>query len=115
MKSNQTFGQVIDALKEGKMASRLGESFFIFRQVPSEVEFKYIEKMSSLPKQVKDELAIRKANIVYRNQFAKLHKNNTITSFNPTIEEVEATDWQIMEDAPVVASPETIGVAKEAK
>ena len=54
---NQSFGQAIEALKEGKRVAREGwngKGMFIFERPADELEYSFIEKVKSLPQSVKD-------------------------------------------------------------
>ncbi len=58
MTTNQTFGQAIEALKEGKRVAREGwngKNMFIFQRPADELEVEFIiDKVKSLPQSVKD-------------------------------------------------------------
>lgn len=58
MTTNQTFGQAIEALKEGKRVSREGwngKNMFVFQRPSDELEMEFIiEKVKSIPQSVKD-------------------------------------------------------------
>ena len=57
-----SFGEAVKALNNGQMVSREGwngKGLFVFRQVPSQIDFEIIERMQSLPDKVKKEFAER--------------------------------------------------------
>jgi hypothetical protein len=124
MKSNQNFGQAVEALKEGKMASRdgwNGKGLFVFMQVPSTIQEEIVPKMQSLPQAVKDEFqrqfdhhrAKVQANIPsmkvdaipvnclhYSNQLALVQGKVDgihITSWSPSTSDSLANDWNILD------------------
>ena len=51
--------------------------------------------MQSLPELVKDLFQLRYKDIHYRNQYCIVDYNNIITSYYPSQEDIEATDWII--------------------
>lgn len=94
-----TFGDAVQALKEGKRVAREGwngKGLFVFRQVPSEIPADFIPKMQSLPESVKDELSRRGGGIRYSSQFALVKPDNTINGWAPSASDVEAEDWVIL-------------------
>jgi hypothetical protein len=112
MKTNQTFGQAIEALKEGKMVSREGwngKGMFVFRQVPSQVPADIIPRMTSLPAEVKDELSRRGSPITYQNQFCIVYPDNALHGWQPSGSDALATDWCIHNEYAVAG--ETVGTA----
>jgi hypothetical protein len=112
MLTNQTFGQAIAALKEGKIVSREGwngKNMFVFRQVPSEVPEAIIPKMTSLPQPVKDALIKRGGSITYQNQFCIVYPDNALHGWQPSGSDALATDWCIHGE--FVVAGETVGTA----
>ena len=112
MITNQTFGQAIDAMKQGKMVSREGWSskgLFVFMQVPSEVPAEIIPKMTSLPAAVKAEVIKRGQPLRYQNQFAIVHTDNAVCGWVASPNECLETDWCIHE--PYAMASETVGTA----
>lgn len=113
MIENQTFGQVITALEQGKIVSREGwngNGMFVFRQVPSEVPAEIIPRMTSLPEAVKAVLVERGGRITYQNQFALVKPDNSIHGWVPSSADCLATDWRIHGEFAVAG--ETVGTAK---
>lgn len=117
-KTNQSFGQVIEALERGYVASRTAwfhKDTFIFRQVPSEVPVQVIQKMTSLPETVKQILATTNAPLRYDNQFAIIYPDNRVHGWAPSVSDTRANDWMIWgvdseQPEPAVAG-ETVGSA----
>lgn len=109
---NQTFGQAIEALKEGKIVSRAGwngKGLFVFRQVPSSVPAEIIPKMTSLPRAVKDVLVKSGAPITYQNQFCIVYPDSSLHGWQPSGSDALATDWEIHGEH--VVAGETVGTA----
>ena len=103
------FEVVIPALKEGKIAYRESwlsweeKNSFIFMQVSSTIHIEFVARMQSLPMIVKHIFAKRFAErgsdaISYLDQIAKVNDDNTIRGYSPSIEDVLATDWKIIEE-----------------
>lgn len=111
MSEGQTFGQAIEAMKQGKMVSREGWALgaFIFMQVPSEVPAEVIPKMTSLPASVKAKVAGR-GPLRYNNQIAFVGPDNHVCGWSPSPSQALASDWIIHE--PYVVAGETVGTAK---
>jgi hypothetical protein len=112
MISNQTFGQALEALKQGKIVSRAGwngNGMFIFRQVPSEVPVDVIPKMTSLPPAVKEVLAGRGLPLRYQNQLAIVYPDNNIYGWVASPSDCLESDWCIHE--PFAVAGETVGTA----
>lgn len=113
MIANQTFGQAIEALKEGKIVSRAGwngKGLFVFRQVPSAVPADIIPKMTSLPQAVKDRLGKTGLPITYQNQFCIVYPDNSLHGWQPSGSDSLATDWEIHDEHAIAG--ETVGTAK---
>lgn len=112
MLKNQTFGQAVDALHQGKMVSREGwngKDLFVFRQVPSEVPEQIIPKMTSLPEAVKTKVVSRNLPLRYQNQLAIVYPDNNVHGWTPSPSDALANDWCIHE--PHVVAGETVGTA----
>ena len=102
-----TFGEALEALNKGKMVTRelwkqSGE--FVFMQVPSTIQKEIVPKMQSLPESVKTEFEKRFNNpdlqidsIYYHNQLAIVSASNLIAGFCPSVSDVMAEDWLILE------------------
>lgn len=100
MTENLTFGQAIEALKEGKRVARQGwngKGMFIFRQVPAEINQEIVPTMQSLPQSVKDEFDKRGGNIRYKNQLAMVYPDNTIYGWVASPSDVLENDWRILD------------------
>lgn len=102
---NQNFGDAVKLLKDGQPLRRSiwPKGFFVFRQVPAEIKKDIVPKMQSLPNAVKD-VFIKRFNdpknqidaIYYNNQLAHVGLSNLITGWQPSIEDVMAVDWEIL-------------------
>jgi hypothetical protein len=102
--SNLTFGQAIEAVKQGKRISRQGwngKGMFVFMQVPSEIAKDIVPKMQSLPQSVKDEFQRRFENssgsIYYSNQLALVNPSNLINGWAPSVSDALAEDWVVLD------------------
>lgn len=103
----KTFGEAIEALKNGQMVRRgfweqSGE--FVFMQVPATINKEIVPKMQSLPESVKAEFEKRFNNpdlqidaIYYHNQLAIVSASNLISGYSPSVSDVLAEDWLIIE------------------
>lgn len=99
MKKNLSFGEVIEAMREGKCVSREGwngKGMFVCKQVPAEIYCNIIPKMSSLPQEAKDLLYNRDKSIFYVNQMIIVKPDNTIDSWVASSSDTFATDWCIL-------------------
>lgn len=108
-------GLAIEALNKGLMVSRVGwwadKRYFVFKQVPSSIFIDKVENMQSLPKAVKDEFSKRFGiacggdeeakeyadYIKYSDQLAIVDNKNNIKAYTPSVEDVLAEDWYIVE------------------
>lgn len=109
MTKNQTFGQAVEAIKQGKMVSREGwnsKGLFVFMGVPSEVPVEIIPKMTSLPAAVKKIVTNRGLPLRYQNQMAIVYPDNNIHGWTPSPSDDLATDWCI--HSPYVVAGETV-------
>jgi hypothetical protein len=107
MERNKTFGEAIEALKNGKRVQREGwngKGLFVFMQVPSTINKEVVPKMQSLPQSVKDEFKRRFDNaseqidaIYYDNQLALVNPSNVITGWSPSTSDALAVDWVILD------------------
>ena len=112
--NNLTFGQAIEALKQGKRVARKGwngKGMFVFRQIPADIPSHIVPNMQSLPQSVKDEFQRRfdeiktspemhpksATEIHYLNQYALVKPNNEINGWNPSVADCEAEDWVILD------------------
>lgn len=96
-----TFGQAIEALKNGQLVSREGwngKGMFAFMQVPSEIPAYIIPNMTSLPPAVKDVLSKRGEPLKYSSQFALVKPDSSINGWAPSVADTLADDWFILED-----------------
>lgn len=98
--TGMSFGFAIEALKLGKKVARTGwngKVLFVFMQVQSEINEEIVPKMQSLPQSVKDEFVKRGGNISYSNQMAIVKPDNSINGWAPSVSDVLAEDWLIVE------------------
>ena len=103
----RTFAEALDALANGQMVTRelwQQNNDFVFMQVPSTIPKEIVPKMQSLPDSVKAELEKRFNNpdlqfdgICYENQLAIVNAHNIITGYSPSVSDVLAEDWLILE------------------
>ena len=101
------FGEAIEALKQGKRVARKRwrvVGLFVFMQVPSEINKSIVSKMQSLPQSVKDEFERRFNDtdeqidaINYDNQLAMVNSSNLITGWAPSVVDIFAEDWVILD------------------
>ena len=96
------FGKVIEALKSGLAVRRKGwngKGLFIVKQIPSHIEGGIIPKMQSLPQSAKNILLSREnAHIDYTNQMLIINPDGRADSWVPSVSDVFAEDWEIVED-----------------
>lgn len=114
MITNQTFGNAIEALNQGKAVTRSnwkgkGEGVFIFMQVPSQVAVEVIPRMTSLPAAIKAKVLERKLPLRYQDQFAMVTPDNHVYGWSPTVGDSLATDWCILDSH--ATADETVGTA----
>ncbi len=101
------FGEAIEALKSGKVISRVGWfecGIFVFKQVPATIGKEIVPKMQSLPQVVKDQFEKRFNNtnvqidaIYYTNQICWVNSSNVISTWVPTVEDIFCDDWIIID------------------
>lgn len=95
------FGDAIEVLKQGGVIRRSGwngKGLMVFKQVPAHIESGTIPKMQSLPQSAKDLILKGKAFIDYTSQ-CLIYNENTgrADSWVPSISDVFAEDWEIVE------------------
>lgn len=93
---NKTFIEAYNALNENKRVTR-SSNCFIFKQIPSVIPYHFIPQMKSLPQSVKDEFERRGADITYSDQLAIVYDDNRIVGYSPSVEDINATDWRILD------------------
>ena len=97
--NTMNFGQVIEALKEGKCIKRTGwngSNMFVFKHVPNTVSITFVPNMQSVPESAKLEFIKREEDIHYKNQMVIVKPDNTIDSWVPSSSDVFAEDWVIL-------------------
>ena len=102
-----SFGNAIQALRDGKRVQRSGwngKDLFVFMQVPSEVPAEFVPRMSSLPKSVKAEFKRRFEDesaqidaLYYNDQLALVNPSNLISGWAPSTNDALANDWIILD------------------
>ena len=96
------FGKVIEALKSGLAVRRKGwngKGMFVVKQIPSHIEGGIITNMQSLPQSAKNILLSREnAHIDYTNQMLIINPDGRADSWVPSVSDVFAEDWEIVED-----------------
>ena len=96
-----TFGDAVELLKKGHALRRSGwngKNLFVIKQVPAHIESDIIPKMQSLPQSAKDLILNGKGFIDYTSQ-CLIYNGNTgqADSWVPSISDVFADDWEIVE------------------
>lgn len=95
------FGDAIEVLKQGGTVRRSGwngKGLMVFKQVPAHIESDIIPKMQSLSQSAKDLILRSKGFIDYTSQCLIYNENNGhADSWVPSISDVFAEDWEIVE------------------
>lgn len=99
--SGMSFGSAIALLRSGFAIRRSGwngKNLFVIKQVPAHIESNIIPKMQSLPQSAKDLILNGKGFIDYTSQ-CLIYNGNTgrADSWVPSISDVFADDWEIVE------------------
>jgi len=95
-----SFGEAIEALKNGQLISRNGwngKGMFIVKQIPALIGLDIIPKMQSLPQSAKDKLIASNQPINYTNQMLIVNAEGRADSWVPSSSDVFAEDWIIVE------------------
>lgn len=95
------FGNAIKALKAGKVIQRkswAGTGYVVFKQVPAKITQEIIPKMQSLPEDAKQFILGSRGYISYESQ-CLIYRSTTgeADSWAPSISDVLAEDWQVVE------------------
>ena len=96
------FNEILEYLKQGHIVRRLTwpDDQFLFMQIPAEIPMDMVPNMQSVPEKAKREFAKRFGKdikcIYYHNQIAKVHDINMVTSWNPSITDLFAFDWDVI-------------------
>lgn len=103
MKANNqmSFGQAIDALKDGHCLQREGwneKGMFIVKQIPCAIQGLIIDKIQSLPQSCKEILKEREGvpHIDYNNQLLLIHSDGKADSWTASSADIFANDWRIV-------------------
>jgi hypothetical protein len=102
-----TFGEALEALREGKVVFRKNweeTGMFVFQQLSTSVKSNIVPKMQSLPDSVKEVFQKRFDNpdmqikeIYYGLQLSLVNSSNLIVTYIPSIEDLFCADWVILE------------------
>ena len=100
------FGTIIEDLKFGFAVRRKGwngKGLFVVKQIPSHIEGNIIPTMQSLPISAKHVLLSREnAHIDFVNQLLIIHPDGRADSWVPSVSDIFAEDWEVVEtDSPV--------------
>lgn len=100
-------GQAVEALKDGQLLRRGSwekARKFVFMQVPADINSSIVPKMQSLPQKAKDyfqktfECEEEQIDaIYYTNQLAEVGLSNLVTAYSPSVSDVLAIDWEIVD------------------
>jgi len=96
-----TWAHAKEAIDKGLMVSREGwwadKRYSVFKQIPVTIPIEVVPNMQSLPPSVKDLVLDRTMkSISYQDQIALIDDVNVIRAFNPSIEDLNAEDWYIV-------------------
>tara|TARA_R110000851_G_scaffold143106_2_gene281938 strand:+ start:161 stop:628 length:468 start_codon:yes stop_codon:yes gene_type:complete len=95
------FEEVLKAFKQGKPISRQSKSeeyLFIYKQIPAKIDVSIVPAMTSVPDEVKEVMKKLEKGFHYKNQAVQVDKNGNVTYWIPTVEDLLAEDWYILED-----------------
>lgn len=99
--TNFSFGVAVNLLKQGFIVRRQGwngKNMFVIKQVPAHITSDIIPKMQSLPQAAKDRILAGKGFVDYTSQ-CLIYNENTgrADSWVPSISDIFADDWEIVE------------------
>lgn len=99
--STMDFGDAIEVLKQGGVIRRKGwngKGLVVFKQVPAHIGSDIIPKMQSLPQFAKD-LILKESGFIDYTSKCLIYNTNTgrADSWVPSISDVFAEDWEIVE------------------
>ena len=95
------FEEVLKAFKQGKPISRQSKSeeyLFIYKQIPAKIDVSIVPAMTSVPDEVKEVMKKLEKGFHYKNQAVQVDKDGNVTYWIPTVEDLLAEDWYILED-----------------
>lgn len=93
------FEDALKHLKDFKPVKRKSwQGAFIYRQLSAVISPSYIEHMTSIPPSVKVRLKQRDKPLAYDYQITKVDSNNLLSAYFPTVEDLMANDWIIVEE-----------------
>ena len=99
-KNNLSFGQAVEALKQGKLVAREGwngKGMFVMKQIPAEIGLDIIPKMQSVQQSAKDKLIKRGTTLKYDNQMLIIKEDGTADSWVASSSDIFAEDWTILD------------------
>jgi hypothetical protein len=97
--ANMTFGEAIEALKQGLLVARKGwnkDGMCVMKQVPAEIGLDIIPNMQSLQPALKTKLIAAQTPISYRNQMILVQPNGIADSWVASSSDIFAEDWFIL-------------------
>lgn len=96
-----SFGMAIEALKFGLAIRRKGwngKGLFVVKQIPAHITEEIIPKMQSLPQSAKDIIMSRENKVIdYTSQMLIINPDGRADSWVPSVSDVFAEDWEIVE------------------
>lgn len=93
------FEEILPALRGGKAVRRKSyhQYLIVFQQLPSIIIAQDVDRMKSLPQEVKKLLEYYEVGINYHDQFIMYSfEDNTATSYSFDGEDLNADDWEIV-------------------
>jgi hypothetical protein len=96
---NKSFDFALFALKFGLPIKRdCWDANLVFMQIPAKIDNKDVEKMKSIPKEVKRCIENSYMGIQYISQCIFYNTENSLATYwAPTIDDIMANDWEIVE------------------
>ena len=99
--ANLNFGDAVEFLRTGYMVKRAGwqtKSTFVVKQVPTRVSEEIIPNMRSLPYFAKKHILGTTQTILYSDQCLIIDSlTGRADSWSPTMEDIFAEDWRVIE------------------
>lgn len=98
---HMSFGMAVEALKFGLAIRRKGwngKGLFVVKQIPAHITEEIIPKMQSLPQSAKDIIMSRENKVIdYTSQMLIINPDGRADSWVPSVSDVFAEDWEIVE------------------
>lgn len=99
--NDMSFGMAIDALRIGLAIRRKGwngKGMFVVKQIPAHITEEIIPKMQSLPQSAKDIIMSRENKVIdYTSQMLIINLDGRADSWVPSVSDVFAEDWEVVE------------------